>query len=182
MATDTIFHAMLSLRDAKGFIGKVGYHVAGDSSVSTNDADMITVAETFAAAVEALTNCANQTGTWPFTFGGLAFGANAEYPAEFMKAVYTFSNDHGQLARFKIPAPKLSQTDTDGVTVKNDGTVTIVVDFVNAVKNAVNSAFISNAAGLPYTHFEGGIVKFGKEQKRVNGRVKSSGLVAGEGP
>lgn len=181
MATDTIIHASLTLRDAKGFIGKIFYHVAGDSSVSTNLADMATVAETFSSAVLALTNCAQQTASWPFTFPGLAFGTNAEYRAEFMKAVYTFSTDKGQLARFKIPAPKLAQTDTDGVTVKNDGSVTIVVDFVNAVKNPVNSAFISTAAGDPYTHFEGGIVKFGKEQKRVNGRVKSAGLVAGEG-
>jgi hypothetical protein len=57
-----------------------------------------------------------------------------------------------------------------------------VVAFVNAVKNAdASGTYVSNAAGLPYTHFEGGIVKFGKQQRRINERVKSAHLVAGEG-
>lgn len=181
MATDTIWHLSLSLRDAKGFVGKVLYHVSGDSGSASFLADMTTVSEAFGSAVFGLSNAANQTAGYPYTDPTLAYGANSQYPAEWMKAVYTFTNDRGQISRFKIPAPKLAQFDVDGVTVKNDGSVATVVAFINAVKTAVNSAYVSNASGLAYTHFVGGILRLGKQPRRFNEFIKSAGLVAGEG-
>lgn len=181
MATDTIWRQSAVLRDAKGWIGRVNYNVAGDSSVSTNEADMTTVITTFVTALLGLSNCVNQQKTFPYTHPTLAYGANSEYPAEWMKAVMTFTTDAGNITRFKVPAPKIAIFDTDGITVKNDGSVAAVVAFVNAVKNPVNSAFVSTVNGLPYTHFVGGILRLGKQPRRFNEFVKSAGLVAGEG-
>jgi len=158
------------------------FFVNGDTGSNTLN-DYQAAAATLLAALEGLTNAAvsaSQLGTTGLIT--LTYGTNAEYPAEWMKAVMQFSNGATNIGRFKVPAPKIAIMDTDGVTVLNDGTSAPVVAFVNAMKNADTSGtFISNAAGLPWTHFEGGLVKFGKQPKRFNERIKSSHLVQGEG-
>lgn len=182
MAIRTI-PANFNWRDAKGFVYRTRFWISGDAS--TNEpTDYTACADTLATALEALTNCALQSDNGVPFFGiiTLTYGTNAEYPAGFMKAVMQFSNGDGQIGRFKIPAPKIAIMDTDGVTVLNDGTSTPVVNFVNAMKDAdASGTYVSNAGGLPWTHFEGGLVKFGKQPRRFNERVKSSHLVAGEG-
>lgn len=181
MATLTI-PVSYSFRDAKGFIGRERFFISGNGS--TNGAtDYDSAAGTLLAALENLTNAAIQAG--PLTTTGLVtltYGTNAEYPAEWMKAVMQFSNGSGQIGRFKIPAPKIALFDTDGVTILNDGTQAAVVAFVNAMKNAdASGTYVSNASGLAWTHFEGGLLRFGKQPRRFNERIKSSHLVAGEG-
>lgn len=182
MATDTIFPVSLSYRDAKGWIGTIKYHIANDSSIGTYLADARTVALAVQNAITAMTNAAFQYGSWPQTnVKTLVFGTNADYAMEWVKAVMTFSTDAGSFLRQKIPAPILGILETDRVTVVNDGTNALVTAYVNAMKTAVNSSFVSDRAGLPYTHFEGGIVRLGKQPRRFNGRIKSARLVAGEG-
>jgi hypothetical protein len=172
----------ISFRDAKGFIGKMKFFISGADD--NTPSDFSSAADTLTVAVEALTNAALQaTGSIGF-FGiiTLTYGTNAEYPAEWMKAVMQFSNGSGQIARWKVPAPKIAIMESDGVTVINDGTSAPVVAFVNAVKNAdASGTFVSSESGLPWTHFEGGLVRFGKQPRRFNERIKSSHLVAGEG-
>jgi len=182
MATIT-FPFNLVYRDAKGFIGRMRFFVSGDSGLNTA-VDFQSAQFTLLTAVDALTNCALQaeTGFSSNPIITLTYGTNAEYPAQWMKAVMQFSNGSGQIGRFKVPAPKVAIMDTDGVTVLNDGTQALVVAFVNAMKVAdASGTFISNASGLPWTHFEGGLVRFGKQPRRFNERIKSSHLVQGEG-
>lgn len=172
-----------SFRDAKGWIGHLKHHIAWDDASPTFAADVISVYDALSLAIEGLTNCAFQgTSFWQQgTPPTLTYGTNAQYPAEWMKAVMTFSTAINQvISRFKIPAPKIAIMEADGITVINDGTSTPVVNYVNAVKVGVNSAHVATASGDPYTHFEGGIVKLGKQPRRFNGRVKSADLVAGE--
>ena len=170
-------------RDAKGFVGRTRFWITGDAGTNTPD-DFVSAADTLETALQGLTNAALQS-TSGISFNNiitLTYGTNAEYPAEWMKAVFQFSNGSGQITRFKVPAPKIAIFDTDGVTVLNDGTQALVVAFVSAVKDAdASGTFVSNAAGLPYTHFEGGLLRFGHQPRRFNERIKSSHLVQGEG-
>lgn len=182
MALHTVpYH--INFRDAKGYIGRMRFFITEDDAAVGFPADMVNLADTAAGVIQALTNAAFQSdsGLSSISVQGLVYGTNAEYRGEWMKAVYTFSTANGDIARFKVPAPKASQFDTDGITVKNDGSVAIVVAFVNLIKNtAAGPAFFSNRDGEGFAHFEGGIVRLGKEPKRINGRIKSAGLVAGE--
>lgn len=172
-----------SWRDAKGFVGRSRFHVTVDDAGATPAADLASVVLAIKNAIGGLTNAAyqgNSLGTIisPPT---LTYGDNLEYPAEWMKAVMQFSTDLGTIHRFKIPAPEIDIFDTDGVTVLNDGTQAQVVAYVAAMKGVVGSAYPSTASGLAFTHFEGGLLKFGKQPHRFNERIKSSHLVAGEG-
>lgn len=183
MATNILIYRS-SWRDAKGFVGRVVHHITGDSSADTFLADVNNVAQTLQAAIGGLTNAhfAGDSGLSGFqSTQSLGYGDNLEYPAEWMKAVFQFSTDDGTISRFKIPAPELDIFDTDGVTVLNDGTQAQVVAYINAVKNAIGTAFCSTQGGRPFTHFEGGLLRFGKQPRRFNERIKSSHLVAGEG-
>lgn len=170
-------------RDAKGWTAVTRFFVTGDAMVNV-PADYTSAADTLQTALEALTNAVLQSAQ-SIAFNNLitlSYGTNAEYPAAWMKAVMQFSNGATNIGRFKIPAPKIAIMEADGVTVINDGTSTPVVNFVNAMKNAdASGTFISNAAGLPWTHFEGGLVRFGRQPRRFNERIKSAHLVAGEG-
>lgn len=173
----------LSYRDAKGFFGKTRFHIAAQDTDATVEADVQTLITGVKNAVTAMTNAAYQ-GSTAFNLVGpptLAYGANAEYPAEFMKAVFTFTTDLGTIHRFKIPAPKLAIFDTDGVTVLNDGTQALVVAYVAAMKGISNGSYVSSATALALTHFVGGQYKGGIQTKRHNQFIKSSHLVAGEG-
>jgi hypothetical protein len=170
-------------RDAKGWTTRVTHYVSEDNGNAGFPGDMEAVAVALRAAIVNLTNAAFQgdTGfvtTLPVT---LTYGTNAEYPAEWMKAQFTFSTDLGSFHRFKIPAPKIAIMETDGITVINDGTNAAVVAYVNAVKNASGGAFCSTKTGLPFTHFIGGIVRLGKQPRRFNELIKSAKLVQGEG-
>lgn len=173
----------LSLRDAKGWMGVMRFHITGDTITNTL-VDYESAADTLQVAIEGLSNAAFQresgiAGTGSVT---LAYGTNAQYTAEWMKAVMTFTTDTPSISRFKVPAPKIAIFDTDGITVKNDGSVAVVVAFINAVKNAdASGTFVSTADGKAFTHFVGGILRLGKQPRRFNEFIKSSGLVAGEG-
>lgn len=170
-------------RDAKGFISRNTIFVTGTVGTNTAD-DYNAAADTLINAIIPMTNAALQSVGGPAGYGliTLTYGTAAQYIAGWMKCVMQISNGTGQISRIKIPAPKTSYLDTDEVTVINDGTNALVTAFVNAVKNADSSGtFVSDAAGLPYTHFEGGLVRFGKQPRRFNERIKSSHLVAGEG-
>lgn len=175
----------LGYRDAKGWVGRMRFFIS-DADGSAAIASFEACADTLTAAVSGLTNAALQStsglGGKSENELGLAYGANSEYPAEWMKAVMTFTTDDATISRFKVPAPKIAIFDTDGITVLNDGTQALVVAFVSAVKTAdAGGAFVSTKTGLPYTHFVGGILRLGKQPKRFNDFIKSSHLVAGEG-
>jgi hypothetical protein len=172
-----------SYRDAKGFVGRIRFHVSTDSASGTVVADTDTVISAVLAAANNLTNAAlaSFAGFRIAAQPTLTYGTNAEYPAEWMKAVMTFSTDLGTIHRFRIPAPKIALFDTDGVTILNDGTQAAVVAYVAAMKTAVNSAFVCSPGGQPLTHFVGGILRLGKQPRRFNEFIKSSHLVAGEG-
>lgn len=172
-----------SWRDAKGWIGKVTHHIVSDDTSATQEADVLTVALNLKAAIGGLTNAAfaGDSGFVYLTRPTLAYGDNLEYPAEWMKAVFTFTADNGSISRFKIPAPEIDLFDTDGVTILNDGTQAQVVAYVAAVKTAVNLAQPCNSNGFPLTHFVGGLLRLGKQPRRFNEFIKSSHLVAGEG-
>lgn len=173
----------LSYRDAKGWIGRMKFWITEDDGAAGFPGDVITQADTLRAAVLGLTNGAEQNpdGLLFSPRQTLAYGTNAEYPAEWMKAVFTFTTDQGTISRFKVPAPKIAIFDTDGITVLNDGTQAAVVAFVNAVKNPSGGAFTSTLDGQAYTHFVGGILRLGKQPRRFNEFIKSAHLVAGEG-
>ena len=173
----------ISYRDAKGFFGKTRFHITVDDTGATYFQDVNGVYQGVANAIGGLTNCALQ-GSPPYAFKSpptLTYGDNLEYPAEWMKAVMTFTTDLNTVHRFKIPAPEIDLFDTDGVTILNDGTQAQIVAYVAAMKGVVNSAYVSTATGLALTHFVGGILRFGKQQKRFNEFIKSSHLIAGEG-
>lgn len=173
-----------SWRDAKGWVGRTRFHITGDDSAPTFVADMATVITNLQAAVGGLTNAAFQgsNGFYLFTSPSLVYGDNLQYPAEWMKAVFQFSTSiNTVISRFKIPAPEIDLFEADGVTIKNDGTQAQVVAFVNAVKDTSTSAHVSTASGDAYTHFEGGLLRLGRQPRRFNERVKSATLVAGEG-
>ena len=173
----------LSYRDAKGFFGKTRFHVTVDDTSITQYVDTADIILGVKNAVSGLTNAAYQSTSFGLIVSPptLAYGDNLEYPAEFMKAVMTFTTDLGTIHRFKIPAPEIDLFDTDGVTILNDGTQAQVVAYVAAMKASNASAYVSTAGGLALTHFVGGLLRFGKQQKRFNEFIKSSHLVAGEG-
>ena len=172
-----------SWRDAKGFIGKTRNNIIVDDSSATFFQDAEGIALGLVNAIGGLTNCAfaGQSGLSYETVPTLAYGDNLEYPAEWMKAVMTWTDDLGAISRFRIPAPEIDLFDTDGVTILNDGTQAQIVAYVAAMKANINGAYVSTNGGTPFTHFVGGILRFGKQQKRFNEFVKSSHLVAGEG-
>lgn len=173
----------LGYRDAKGWIGKTRFFVTAQDTDATVSADVAALVNGVKNAIGGLTNGAFQ-GETPFVLVSpptLTYGDNLEYPAEWMKAWMQFSTDLGTIHRFKIPAPEIDIFDTDGVTVLNDGTQAQVVAYVTAMKAGINGSYVSGPTGLALTHFEGGILKIGKQPKRFNERVKSSHLVAGEG-
>lgn len=174
---------IVTIRDAKGFIGRTRFHITVDDTGATFFQDVNSVWDAVSAAILGLTNGALQSSA-PYSFKSpptLNFGDNLEYPAEFMKVSMLFTTDLGTLHRFKIPAPEIDIFDTDGVTVLNDGTQAQVVAYVNAMKTVINSAYPSTATGLAFTHFVGGKFVATKMQKRHNQFIKSSHLVAGEG-
>src|SRR5215469_16183437 len=126
-----------SWRDAKGWVGRTRYHVTADGADSGFFSDVSSIINGLQAAIGGLTNAAYQgcnqnafVGTEP----ALAYGDNAEYPAEWMHAWMTFSTDLGQISRFRIPAPEIDLFELDGITIKNDGTQAQVVAYINAVK------------------------------------------------
>jgi hypothetical protein len=169
-------------RDARGWVGRNTFFVTGTVGVNTAD-DYNAAADTLINAIIPMTNAALQSVAGPAGYGiiTLTYGTAAQYIASWMKCVMTFSTGSEQMLRLKIPAPKTSYLLSDQVTVINDGTNALVTAFVDAVKNADTSGtYVSTAGGLPYTHFEGGLVRLGKEPRRINGRIKSSHLVAGE--
>lgn len=174
----------LGFRDAKGWIGRTRFHMTIDDTVASPSGDAQAVVTAMINAIGGLTNAVFVGGAGfniqsPPT---LTYGDNLEYPAEWMKAVMTFSTDLGTVSRFKIPAPEIDLFDTDGVTILNDGTQAQVVAYVNAVKGVHGtSGYVSTNGGLPYTHFVGGILRLGRQPKRFNEFIKSSHLVAGEG-
>jgi len=171
-----------SWRDAKGWIGKTRIHIASDDTSDTRLDDIATQMTNYINAVGGLTNAAFAGASgYPVTPPTLTYGDNAAYPAEWMKAWMQWSTDVGTITRFKIPAPELDLFDADGVTILNDGTQAQVVAYVAAIKLVVNGVYFSTASGLAFTHFEGGLLKFGEQPRRFNERVKSSHLVAGEG-
>lgn len=175
----------IGLRDAKGWVGRLNFWIS-DADGSAALTSFEAVADSLTTTALALSNAVLQSSSG---IAGksqneltLAYGTNAQYPAEWMKAVMTFTTDDTTITRWRIPAPKIAIMDTDGITVKNDGTVAAVVAFVAAVKTAdAGGAFCSTKFGVPYTHFVGGIVRLGKQPKRFNDFIKSAGLVAGEG-
>lgn len=172
-----------SWRDAKGFVGRTRYYISGDGGTNT-PTDYNSCGSTLLAALKNLTNAKLSSTAGPVLSGliTLTYGTNAQYASEWMKAVYTFSNDDGVQSRFKIPAPLIALCEADGVTIINDGTSAPVVAYVAAIKTAdASGTYISDAAGRPYTHFEGGIVRLGRQPRRFNERIKSAKLVAGEG-
>lgn len=173
----------LNFRDAKGFFGRTRFHVTAQDTDATVSADVASLVNAVKAAVVGISNAAFQ-GTAAFDILSpptLTYGTNAEYPAEFMKGVFTFTTDLGTIHRFRLPAPKIAIFDTDGVTVLNDGTQALVVAYVAAMKGTANNSYVSTATGLALTHFVGGQYKGGRQTKRHNQFIKSSHLVAGEG-
>jgi hypothetical protein len=149
-------------------------------------ADFASAADTLLTALSALTNGAlASTSGIDFTNHltlTLTYGTAAQYDAEWMKAVMTFTTDGGVISRFKVPAPKVALFEADKVTIINDGTSTPIVNFVNAVKTAdASGTQITTRTGVPYTHFVGGILRIGKQPRRFNEFIKSAKLVAGEG-
>jgi len=172
-----------SWRDVKGWIGKVRNHIVVDDTGLTPLDDVAAVCLALKNAIGGLTNAAfaGGSGFRLNTVPTLTYGDNATYNAEWMKAQMQFSCDNGNISRFKIPAPELDLFESDGVTIKNDGTQAQVVAYVSAMKTAIGSAQPCNSNGFPFTHFEGGILIFGRQPKRFNERVKSATLVAGEG-
>ncbi|HEX4504053.1 MAG TPA: hypothetical protein VH187_23285, partial [Scandinavium sp.] len=174
MATLVVSKLSYSWRDAKGFIGVTRYHVTADNSDIGYLTDLNAKVQELKNAIGGLTNAAfagSSLGVFFTTGPTLAYGDNLEYPAEWMKAVMQFSTDVGSISRFKIPAPEIDLFDTDGVTILNDGTQAQVVAYVNAVKNVTGTAYISTAGGLAYTHFEGGLLRFGSQPRRFNERI-----------
>lgn len=174
----------LSYRDAKGFVGTFHTWITSDTTSLTLYADIAGIAQGIRTAVNALTNAALQSDSGlPADNNAVppVYGTNAEYPAEWMKAVMTFSDGDGNLHRFKVPAPKITIFDTDGVTVLNDGTQAAVVAFISAMKAVQGAAFPSSKSGIAFTNFLGGILRLGKQPRRFNELIKSSHLVQGEG-
>lgn len=171
-------------RDAKGWVKVYRYWITADNANAGYSADVEAVAQALESAITGLTNAVQQTRS-PMTTGArvlaLNYGANSEYPANWMEARMMFTTDKGARSVFGIGAPKIEIFDTDGITVLNDGTQAAVVAYVNAVKTASGTAFVSTQDGFAYTHFVGGLLKIGKQPRRFNEMVKSSHLVQGEG-
>jgi len=174
----------MSTRDAKGWTKVYSYFITADNGDAGFATDTETVADALEAAILGLTNAAEATRpqqTTGQTVLDLAYGANSEYPQNWNQARMMFVTAKGARSVFGIGAPKIAIFDTDGTTVLNDGTQALVVAYVNAVKTASGTAFVSTESGLAYTHFVGGILKIGRQPRRFNEMIKSSHLVQGEG-
>lgn len=171
-------------RDAKGWTRNYKYFVTADVADANYEADLSNAAATLEAAILGLTNAALSRRAALATgqsIQPLAYGTNAEYPANWMAARFMFVTSKGSRAVFSIGAPKVAIFDTDGITVLNDGTQALVVAYVAAVKTAIGTAFVSTVDGQAFTSFVGGILKIGRQPRRFNEFIKSSHLVQGEG-
>jgi len=171
-------------RDAKGWIKTYRYWITANNADAGYFTDSESVAQALETALNNLTSAAPATRS-PMTSGAhnqtLAYGANAQYPANWMQARMMFTTDKGTRSVFGIGAPKIALFDSDGITILNDGTQAAVVAYVAAVKTAVGTAFVSTEDGQAYTHFVGGVLKIGKQPRRFNEFIKSSHLTQGEG-
>lgn len=175
----------VTVRDAKGWTGRTGVWITYDAGDPANFQDVATCAATLRNAILGLSNAAFQSdggasgdsSAIPAAYGA----AGVEYQEAWQHAVMTFEDSAGNVHRYRIPAPKVAIFDTDKTTVLNDGTQALVVAYVNAMKNASGTAFVSSRSGLALTKFIGGIEVGGKQPRRFNGLIKSSHLVAGEG-
>jgi len=174
----------MSTRDAKGWVKRYNYFITADNADAGFAVDTETVADALETAILGLTNAAEATRpqqTTGQTVLDLAYGTNAEVRQNWNQARMMFVTAKGSKSIFGIGAPKIAIFDTDGITILNDGTQALVVAYVNAVKTASGTAFVSTESGLAYTHFVGGILKIGRQPRRFNEMVKSSNLVQGEG-
>jgi hypothetical protein len=174
----------LATRDAKGWSKAYRYFITADNGDANFYTDVAGCAQALQAAIVGLTNASLQRAA--AISGGqdekdLSYGSNSQYAANWMQARMMFTTAKGTRSIYGIGAPKIALFDTDGITILNDGTQALVVAYVNSVKNAVGTAFVSTEDGLAYTHFVGGILKIGKQPRRFNELVKSSHLIQGEG-
>lgn len=173
-----------STRDAKGWIKVYRYWITADVADANYEADLSNCAATLRAAILGVTNAAEARRASLATGQSvvdLAYGTAAQYIANWQQARMLFTTAKGSRSVFGVGAPKAALFDTDGITILNDGTQALVVAYVDAVKNATGTAFVSTEDGQAYTHFVGGILKVGRQPKRFNEMVKSSHLVQGEG-
>lgn len=173
-----------STRDAKGWIKNYRYWITADSADANYEADLAQAAAILRAAILGLTNAAEARRASLATGQSvvdLAYGTAAAYIGNWMQARMMFTTASGARSVYSIGAPKVAIFDTDLITVLNDGTQALVVAYVDAVKNATGTAFVSTEDGKAFTHFVGGILKVGRQPKRFNEFVKSSHLVQGEG-
>lgn len=171
-------------RDAKGWGKTYRYWLTADVADANYAADLTQAAAVLEAAILGLTNAALSRRA-SLALGqseqDLTYGTAAAYIGNWMQARMMFTTAKGTKSVFGIGAPKVAIFDTDLITVLNDGTQALVVAYVDAVKNATGTAFVSTEDGQAYTHFVGGILKVGKQPKRFNEFIKSSHLVQGEG-
>jgi hypothetical protein len=170
----------LTLRDARGFTGKVRFYITGDDG--TPD-DILNVADIIADAVEGLSNgrLVSTTGLDLTNVSPLVYGLTAQYLPAWLKAAMTFADANGGTHTFEIPSPLVGIFDTDLTTVLNDGTIASVVTFKTAITTASGTAFCSTRGGIAYALFVGGNLLARKQPKRFTRKIKSSHLVQGEG-
>lgn len=175
---------VLSTRDSKGFTHRYKYWLTGDNADGGFNADIATKAQALEAAILGLTNAVG-TARASLTGGdmtaALAYGGTGVFQQNWIAARMMFTDANGVAHVFSVGAPKSAIFDTDGTTVLNDGTQALVVAYVNAVKNAVGTVFVSTPDGAAYTSFVGGKLKLGKQPRRFNEKIKSSHLIQGEG-
>jgi len=169
-------------RDIRGWTARVSTFILADDTSPTIIADVDSAATALVSAIAGISNAvlSYQDPVLYVTQPDLAYGASGTYQTAWQKVVMVFRTADGTTSRYKIPAPKLSIFEQDGVTVENDGTNAAVVAFVNAIKNPHGTAQFCGKNGLVFDHFLGGTYAAVRKPRRMSITLKSADLEQGE--
>lgn len=173
----------LTLRDARGHTGKVGWYYTYDPSAAVDIANARSQCLAIAAAIEQLTNALAVTLTG-LAGQGLApnsYGANTDYANAETKARMTFLTQNTSapsqfgIAHIDVPAPLVSIFLADKQTV--DPTNSAVVTFVTAMTTPDATAGQAvTKSNLVYLTFLGGQLQRRKFQRKITIWDKSAKL------
>lgn len=115
----------VSMRDARGQVGRVGGFYTFNNSSAAFIGDAASICEQIANAMAAMSNAleVRQYGLASQIFNPQQYGANVTYPNVEDKARLVYRGQNGSRVTFSIPAPKGAIFLTDGETVDPGGSL-----------------------------------------------------------
>lgn len=165
----------VTLRDARGHIGKVGTYVTYDDTVAGSGDASAGHGEDFQTQVLALSNAVLVNATGP---GGKSpapnqYGATSVYQnAEDKLRIRVLAADN-TIHTFNIPAPLLADFEADAETAKGSAIAAFIALITGA---AVATSQFTTRAGSPYVASLGGSLVRKKFQRKLTIYDKSANL------